>query len=457
MKQWKKELPLILLILVLAGVKYLFQVIYLNPFEIDQEFLALEAWNFLKEGKATLIGAHTSVGGMYIGPFYTYFITLMMALTHLNPFTINALSTLWSIATAVALYLIGRKLYSREVGLIAGLLAAISINYLAISDVPPLVIPLGLVSLLTFYCLSQLEQNKLWFFAAVFLAGIGIHLHFTGLYLSAFIIFWLLINRPKNINKFDLAKAAGMIFLFLTPLIAFDLRHQFLNSRNFITFLLTTNGLKVLIASIFRSFRLALGNLGALFNNFQVHNLLVSSIVWIIFILYFIFKTNRTKYDKLLIVWLIFPIVVNGLYTGDLLPYYYIFHQAQIFLVIGLLLAKITRTQIGCTILVTLALMYSFLNLRWHLSHGNAFRLQNKVAAFELITKLAGTTNINLSFTVEHSRRGGMDFLRRYYGFDTGLLPDRPTYTILVPHHWHRLNADYSFGEIDVILPETKK
>lgn len=248
-----------------------------------------------------------------------------------------------------------------------------------------------------------------------------------------------------------------MVLISATPLILFDLRHNFLNSRNFITFLLTTNGIKILIWSVGRSFMLALGNLGALFNNFQNYNTLVSSIVWIIFIFYFISKRHRSPHYPLTIAWMIFPVVFNGLYTGELLPYYYIFHHPQIFLVIAFLLEPVTKRQWGCTILLALAMMYTLLNLRWLHNHQNAFSLQNKMAGFSKIKELAGNpTDVNLSLTVDHARRGGIDYLRRYYGFDDKLLSTRRTYTIVIPHYWHRVVADYTFGEVDVVLPEKK-
>lgn len=449
----RRDLLIVGLILSLAATKYFYQALVLNPFEIDQEFLALEAWNFLKEGKATLIGAHTSVGGMYIGPFYTYFITLLMGLTKLNPYTINVTSAFWATLTPAVLYVIGRKLFSREVGLVAGLLAAISISYLHISEVPPLVVPMGLVSLLTFYCLSQLKENRRMFFAAVFLSGVGIHLHFTGLYLLPFVILWILINRI-TVSKRDIGWAGLMLLFFLLPLIAFDLRHDFLNSRNFVTFILASAGWKAIVVSMLRSFTLALANLGALFNNTQINNLLISSFVWAIFVFYFIFTRKRTPYHKLLILWLLFPMAVNGIYTGDLLPYYYIFHHPQIFLVIGLLLERAIRTEVGATAFITLSLLYTLLNLQYHHKRPNQFRLQHKMAGFETILKEAGTTNVNVSLTIDHARRGGFDFLRRYYGFDDKLLPERSTYTIVSPHYWHRLVGDYTFGEVDVILPK---
>ena len=68
--------------------------------------------------------------------------------------------------------------------------------------------------------------------------------------------------------------------------------------------------------------------------------------------------------------------------------------------------------------------------------------------------RLAGDPkSVNLSLTIDFPRRGGIDFLRRYYGFDDQLKPDRPTYTIISPHGWHRLKGDFSFGEMDVLMP----
>lgn len=450
----KTDILYLSLITVLASIKYLYQALVLNPFEIDQEFLSLEAWNFLKEGKPTLIGAHTSVGGMYIGPFYTHFVTLVMFFTRLHPQTVNLLSAAWAILMTISLYLIGRRLFSQPVGLVAGTLAAISIGYLSLTEVPPIVIPLALVSLLTFYALSQLHTNRRMFAVSVVLSGIAIHLHFTGLYLPIFIVFWLLVTRTK-VTRREIFQAIIIMLFFFSPLIIFDLKHDFLNSRSFITFLLTTNGLKVIITSTFRSFHLGLANLGALFNNLPIDNFWLSLGVWLLFLLYFLFSKRPSPHHKLLLTWLIFPVILNGLYTGELLPYYYIFHQAQIFLVIGLLAEKVIKTRFGCIILVTIALLYTLQMIKWHQVHGNGFRLQNKMAAFEKIKSLSPDPQaVNLSFTVEHARRGGLDFLRRYYGFDTNLKPERPTYTIVSPHAWQRIRADYSFGEIDVVLPE---
>ena len=449
-----KGWPIILFILCLAAAKYFYQAIIINPFEIDQEFLALEAWNFLKLGKATLIGAHTSVGGMYIGPFYTYFITLIMWFTRLNPNTINLISATWATLTAAAVYFIGRKMFSQEVGMVAGILAAISIGYLSLIDIPPLVIPLGLVSLFAFYTISQWQENKKFFFASVILAGIALHLHFTGLYISAFIVIWVFISKYK-LTKADLVKAALISLFFLSPLIAFDLRHNFLNSRNFITFLLTTNGLKVVIWSIWRSFNLTLSSLGALFNNFQNYNKLLGGLAWGIFAVYFLFlKKHKNTHHKLLFVWSLFPIVINGLYTGELLPYYYIFHHVQIFLVLGLLLEPITRSSIGCTAIITLTLLYMLLNFKYHNSLTRDFSLNKKLAAFNFITAHAKPQDVNLSFTVEHARRGGLEYLRQYYGFDDRLDRNRPTYTIILPHGWEQIKADKTFGEVDITLPK---
>ena len=438
-------IPVILLLL--AAAKYGYQALVLAPFEIDQEFLAMEAWKFLKEGNPTLVGAHTSAGNIYIGPGYTYLVTAVMGLLRLNPGSINLLSAMWATLSVISLYFIGTKLFSRAVGTIAALSAVISINYLNLAQVPPLVIPLSLVALLTFYCLSQIGRQRHAFLLAIILAGIGLHLHFTGLYLLAFIILWVVTNRLK-ISLIDWLKAAGILLVLFSPLILFDLRHNFLNSRNFITFLLTTSSLKVILGTLGRSVILALSNLGALINNFQAYNLLVGSLALIGWLIFF--------RHKLLITWLVFPLIINGLYTGGLLPYYYMFHQAQIFLVLGLLIKPITRSYLGCTAVTTLALLFMLLNLKYHSSLTSGFSLNQKTAAFEFIKTHAGTTDVNLSFTVEHARRGGLDFLRNYYGFDTELRLDRPTYTIVIPHGWESIKADKTFGDIDVVLPKTQ-
>jgi len=137
----RKDFKIFLSIFLLAAVKYFYQALEINPFEIDQEFLSLEAWKIIKLKKLTLIGAQTSVGDIFIGPIYTYLVTLTMLLTRLHPYTVNLLSALFASLVPPILFAVGKKLYSQTVGLVAGIISALSIEYLTLSSVPPLVIP----------------------------------------------------------------------------------------------------------------------------------------------------------------------------------------------------------------------------------------------------------------------------------------------------------------------------
>ena len=439
------------LILALAAAKYFYQALVINPVEIDQEYLLLQAWQILKQHKLTLIGASTGVGKIYIGPAYNYFIALVMWFTRLHPGTVNLVSAVWATLTPLAIYLVAKKLFSFPVGFIAGFLAAASSSFLNLPGVPPLVIPFAPVALLTVYFLSQLSQNPQAIWPAAFLTGLSLHLHFTGLFLVSLFLVWLLVIKFRP-NLRQILGISLLWLIFISPLIAFDLRHGFRNLHNFEDFLSGKTRPVATTTPTVRSLTLGLATTGSLFSGNNNLDLPLGVLILIPTLLYF-FTNKFTRLHQLLSLWLITPFFFSSLYIGLLLPYYYIFHQPAIFILAGLVITSLLRYRFVFPTLVISALIYTYLNFNWIRGTYTGFSLNHKMAAFKFIKTHAGSRPFNLSLTVEHARTGGLEFLLLYYGLDTQLQPDRPTYTLVIPSNWHRIKSDYRFGDIGVVLP----
>ena len=95
--------------MVLAAAKYFWFLPQL-PFDADQEYLALKSDEILN-GKLTLLGAPTSIGGMFIGPLYSYFVAAVMFIFKGNPLVINGLSAFWATLTVIALFFVGKRIF----------------------------------------------------------------------------------------------------------------------------------------------------------------------------------------------------------------------------------------------------------------------------------------------------------------------------------------------------------
>lgn len=451
-KLLQKELLVLLLILILSSFKYFYQALVINSFDFDHEFLALEAWKIVKDHRFTLIGAPTSVGGLFIGPLYTYLVALVMVITRFHPYSINFLSAFWATLTPLAIYFVSRKMFSRPVGIIAALFAAVSLSYLSLLSTPPLVIPIGLVSLLAFWSLSQISSQPRLLYLYALLAGVAINLHFTGIYLLPMLLVWLLFKKPKLKIK-DIGVSLGIFGLFISPLLLFELRHQFFLFNNLVTFLRESSSLNQSFTDSLRfSGELFLVSNGQLINNLTGNNLLMGLLAAGAFLV-ILFKSKITDKYQLLLFWLAMPFVFNSLYAGNILPYYFIIQQAQFFILVGLIIAKILPFPIAWAFLALIVSSYA--SSAFHSLSGShrGFQLQNKMAAFAYVKNNAGTTDVNLSFTVLHAQRGGLEFLRLYYGFDDQLEANRQTYTIVVPQNFESISSDVKFGEIGLILP----
>jgi len=443
----------LLSVLVIAASKYLYQAIVINPFEIDQEFLALESWKIIKDHKLTLIGAPTSVGGIFVGPLYTYFVALVMLFSNLHPFSVNFLSAIWAILTPLAIYYVAKRSFSQPVGILAALLSSLSLSFNSVSTTPPLVIPLSLVSLLVFFKLSKINKHpKALIFATLF-SAIALNLHFTGIYLFILVFIWLTLKQNR-LKKNAYLHSLTVLIISLLPLIIFEFRHQFLISKNFISFIFNSNSLNNSTSSSFiSSLNLFITMTGELLTNLETNRLLAGLILC--FVALFGFLKNKTSpQHQLLALWIIAPIFLNSFYSGNILPYYFNISHATLFIAVSIGLVYLSKsfkpTQILILSLISFLLVSSFQYIK---NRRNDFRLQYKMAAFNFISQQADPQSVNLSLTMEHARRGGTDFLRRYYGFDTQLLSSRPTYTIVIPKTYNQIRYDLDFGEIAVVLP----
>ena len=442
---------LIITILFASFVKYFFQAIVLSPFEIDQEFLSLEAWNIIKDKNFTLIGAPTSVGGIFIGPFYTYLVTIFMILTNFNPYSVNILSALFAFSIPLLTYVFATKLFNKSTGIIAAILSTISISFLSLLNIPPLVIPLALVSLIVFYATSQLKTRPRALKYAALFSGLGLNLHFTAIYLPIIIIAWMIFNKIKT-SKAIAKRSIYIFFLPLSPLFLFELRNRFFILRNFISFISTSNSFnQTFLTRLLASLKLFLASSGELLVFHKELNLIVGLLVLSLFLL----KVVKDRDDfniKLIAFWLLASVLLNGLYSGQLLPYYFLIVHPIFFIATAVVLHSLCQSK-SKYLIYAILIALTIRTATWFPKRYNGYSLNFKRQAFEHILKNNQPQDVNLSLNTQYSRRGGLEFLRRYYGFDKKILETRPTYSIIAPRNWHRMKTDVNYGEFGVINP----
>lgn len=276
------------------------------------------------------IGAPTSVGQVYLGPFYYYFIAPWLLFFNFHPIGLVIGVAFFSSVYLLINYLIVKELFDKKIALISTILLSFSsvlIDFSRFSWNPNL---LPLFTLLTVYfVIKSLKTNNWYYFAlsGAFLS-FSIQLHYLALFLIPPIGILYLLSLPtlikqsakQLISQFHNLFICLFSFIFFTsPLIIFDLRHNFLNSKLFLT-LFQSSGTSFLIKinSFFDSFYfLNLYSFNINLNRFLVYLLL--------FFLLLAFVTLIKRSSNLKTFFLFFLLTMLGMsfYNGPKHPHYF--------------------------------------------------------------------------------------------------------------------------------------
>ncbi len=200
----------------------------------DQGRDALRVARIFKQGDLVFIGPVTSIGNMYLGPLYYYFMLPWLWLSYPSPLgPAYAVATL-SIITISLLYLLGQELVGKKAALFATVcitFSSVVITYSRFSWNPN---PAPLFGLLLLWALYRAWKNspRYWMLVAV-IFSVLIQLHYMTL-LSIFPILIVLsleiqnrIRSKKKIKElFKYVILSALIGVaFISPLVVFDSKH----------------------------------------------------------------------------------------------------------------------------------------------------------------------------------------------------------------------------------------
>lgn len=224
-----------LLIIVIALILRIYNIDALFYFSYDEEIPALVGRNFLLDGKLPLIGGVTPFG-VHLPPYFYWLLAFIVSLGKLNPIWWGVASAMFSTLTVLLIHLVGKELINKKVGIFSAILWTFS--YTAnVYDRHLWALYWGpMLCLATLYSLKKItEGNKRYVF------------------LLSLTIIWSIATDPSNavfvitsvlayaaykirISKLEIIGIATVI-LSLLPLVVFDMRHNFANSKPFLQYL----------------------------------------------------------------------------------------------------------------------------------------------------------------------------------------------------------------------------
>jgi len=227
------------IVFVATVITHLVAVQYTYIFQNDEARDVLIALKMIQSNRPVLLGPETSVGNMYLGPFYYYLMVPALLLSNLDPVGPAVMTALFGIVTTFLIYLLGKRWHSPTVGVIAALFYAISpiMVHHSRSSWNPNVIPF----FVTLILLLPNLKKPLWQLCFGLLTGILFQLHYVALILPGLIFLassygYLKERHYFNFLKFSLYTLLGFL-ISSSPFWLFELRHNFVNSTAFITYL----------------------------------------------------------------------------------------------------------------------------------------------------------------------------------------------------------------------------
>lgn len=448
----RKEFYILFLILALGTFFRLFRIGEYMTFLGDEGRDAIIVRRLLVDFDPILIGPGTSIGNMYLGPLYYYLSAPFLFLANYSPVGPSVMVAVLGIATIFLIWYISRIWFGKTAAVVASLLYSLSpvIIIYNRSSWNPNIMPF--FSLLTIYSLWKIwkESKYRWFAVMGVSLAFVLQSHYLGLLLVPTIIIFLILKylNLKNIIEVDSMRRINqsatkkiffkhlffgvlVFFALMSPLLIFDIRHNFMNYNAIKTFFTqreTTLSVKpwkslpnlLPIARDNISARIVSGTnlfVGTVSLNIMTLAVLGYFIVNVFKIknMFLVIAADNNKHNSfaIMMVWIFVGIIGLGLYKQHIYDHYFGFLYPAIFIFIGWIAQTVYNLHFdGLKIIVSawviLLLGTYFVNspLRGEPNH-QMYRAQ-KVA--EIIKNDTNDSKFNLAVIAERNYEDGYQY-----------------------------------------------
>jgi len=218
----------------------------LFPFTMDEEYQAFLAADTLKNGHIPLIGVNVANTGLYLGPLFTWISTLLYWIGQGNPIITAWAAVFISLVTCWLLIKTIKIITSDQwLALIGGLLYALNpliVMYDHKFWNPSLIM---LVTIFWLYSLQKTIKNSYWWWAVGASLALALQFHYSLFILFAPTIWeiWSQFSLKKGKQKISTVKKiiTKLVITFglsLSPIILFELRHGFIQTKGLFQYLI---------------------------------------------------------------------------------------------------------------------------------------------------------------------------------------------------------------------------
>lgn len=365
MKRYLRYWPVaaIVILTLIGGFLRLWRIDQTVLFLGDQGRDALIVADIFRNRDPVFIGPVTSVGNMYLGPLYYYFMLPFLWLSYPSPLGPAIAVGLLGVATIPLLYWLFRRFFGERMALLAAFLVTFNVPAIEMSRYSWNPNPEPFVATLWLYFLFRAFQGKVWSWLWVAMCcAVLMQLHYvtiiavgiSGLvWIYQAVLFW----REKKLQTlvWPTVSAVAVALVFQIPLVLFDIRHNGLNLRALQEILTGDDAFGARSSKVPRlaqylegvQHRMEIVMTKLLLGVTQPSGALLSLVMLVSFGVMLLKEKTKKVFSgmSLVFVTLVVSIIILGAYKNDLYTHYIAFLIPPLALFYSFLLARLSRVN----------------------------------------------------------------------------------------------------------------
>lgn len=346
------------------------------------------------------IGPVMSVGNIYLGPLYYYFMVPSLFISYPSPMGPVYMVALLSVLSVWLVYWLGKDLVGKKAAVWAAFFLAFSQLAILFGRFSWNPNPAPFFSIIMIWATFKAWKKSPWYWPlAVLCFSILVQLHYVILMSGGGIgVVWLIqtwqfaqkTKQGKNLDAFKkwltyLAPVFVSVLIFiasLTPLILFDLKHDFLNTKAFQAMIFSNENFGAKTGTTFAAkvARVAKETHGRSMHILFEHsvgkqrslNTLLTALFYIGVALIWFQKKSSKSHDGLtvLIAYLVTAVIGISFYQHTVFDHYILYLLPVVFLLYGVIAEWLWPKILGKSIIFAFTLLFLLFNLT-HLPLGN--------------------------------------------------------------------------------------
>lgn len=444
---WKKikhHSPKLLLISILCIAFFLrlYKAGSWLTFGMDQEYEYLIVRNIVSLKHFPAIGVNASDTGLYLGPFFLYFSAIPYILFSGNPIGGTITASLISVFVCWLIFKIGKSMYSFQAGIFGSLIygGSMLVTFYDRQFWNPTPVPL--FSLLIGFFIYQIFRHKdkyLIYLAIIF--GIALQCHLSLLIFLPLLIFALWIRR-KSIPKRTVLLSLIFFILLQFPVIFFEFKHNFTNSRSLIQLISHSGTNTVSPTTVLERNSLFISTLGRFFSLPLASDLFLESgqcqemssyradgyppatvavVFSLVIVLYLFFKDRKREFGnngfndewslKTTAGLILSTLFFVEFYPREIFEYYFLFFFPWLALILGWSLSMIWKIRSGKKAVLSILSIFIIMNFLSLLSASYSFSFDDKMKSIQFAKRYIDNRNYSLESVGECPRYGGYRYL----------------------------------------------